>query len=269
MRLSGTGVPAFRRAKAELVCDGVLPVDQLRESHGPVALVAKRIGREVLEGTYGLTIRRRGEETGIESNEVTAEDLLIAYAIARGFARSGQGNPDESRAARYILKDYVNAKLLFCHPPPEVPEVEFNAPTMQNALRRLEDSGKKKAPVTRVGKGADTFMPAELGPSSPDEAAAGHEVLVDGQKSRALDASFFSAGAGLSARAFVQGQQFTRHKAYPHQHSVADDGTAVSGRRARLMAVLANNPDGGVGAKGKKHNKGHKRAKQRSGKGYD
>jgi ribosome biogenesis GTPase A len=29
-----------------------------------------------------------------------------------------KGIPDGSRAARLILKDYVNGKLLFCYPPP-------------------------------------------------------------------------------------------------------------------------------------------------------
>ena len=76
----GLVFPQFAVQKAELVCDGVLPVDQLRESHGPVALVTKRIGRDVLEATYGLAIRRRGEETGFETDDVSAEDLLIAYA---------------------------------------------------------------------------------------------------------------------------------------------------------------------------------------------
>jgi len=76
----GLVFPQFAVQKAELVCDGVLPIDQLRESHGPVGLVTQRVGREVLEATYGLTIRRRGEETGFETNAVTAEDLLIAYA---------------------------------------------------------------------------------------------------------------------------------------------------------------------------------------------
>ncbi|KAF8578414.1 hypothetical protein K439DRAFT_1621336 [Ramaria rubella] len=258
----GLVFPQFAVQKAELVCDGVLPVDQLRESHGPIALVTKRLGREVLEATYGLAIRRRGEETGIESNDVTAEDVLIAYAIARGFARSGQGNPDESRAARYVLKDYVNAKLLFCHPPPGISEEEFNAATRQNALRRLE--GKKKAPVTRVGKGADTFMH----PNIP-AAIVNDNAPVEGQKSRVLDASFFAGGPVLSSRPFVQGQEFSRAKLYPHQNSVADDGSTITGRRARLMAVLANNPDGTAGPKGKKHHKGNKRVKQRSGKGYD
>ena len=35
-------------------------------------------------------------------------DLLLRNIVARGFVKSGQGNPDEARAARYILKDYVN-----------------------------------------------------------------------------------------------------------------------------------------------------------------
>ena len=28
--------------------------------------------------------------------------------------------PDVNRGSRYILKDYVNGKLLYCYPPPEV-----------------------------------------------------------------------------------------------------------------------------------------------------
>ena len=47
---------------------------------------------------------------------------------------------------------------------------------------------------------------------------------------------------------------------------VADDGTSLTGRRARIAAVLA--AGGGV-APGKKHHKKMKRVKQRSGKGYD
>ena len=34
----------------------------------------------MLEVTYGLTIRRRGEETGFETDDVSTEDLLTAYA---------------------------------------------------------------------------------------------------------------------------------------------------------------------------------------------
>lgn len=73
--------PQFATTKAELVCDGVLPIDQMRESRGPVGLVTQRISRPVLETTYGLSIRARGiEEGGDGSDTVLAEDLLVAYA---------------------------------------------------------------------------------------------------------------------------------------------------------------------------------------------
>lgn len=36
-----------------------------------------------------------------------------------------KGIPDGSRAARLILKDYVNGKLLYCYPPPGCDSEEF------------------------------------------------------------------------------------------------------------------------------------------------
>lgn len=194
--------------------------------------------------------------------------------VARGYTRSGQGNPDEARAARYVLKDYVNAKLLYCHPPPGIAESAFNQLTHELALERFAD--KKRAPVTRVGKGADTFVASDFLPPSTPGLEGQPAPAPQSAKSRALDRSFFESNASnaLSSRAFIQGsgaldgQAFTRMRVYPHQNSVADDGTVVSGRRARLASVLANQ-GGGIGeGKGKKHKK-MKRVKQRSGKGYD
>ncbi|KAF8549042.1 P-loop containing nucleoside triphosphate hydrolase protein [Imleria badia] len=263
----GLVFPQFATTKAALVCDGVLPIDQMREHTGPVALVVKRIPKDVLEASYGLSIKMTSVEEGGDGN-VTAEDLLIAYAIARGFMRSGQGNPDEARAARYVLKDYVNGKLLFCHPPPGTSEESFNERTHELSLLRA--AGKKRAPVTRVVKGADTFVAAALGPSST--ISSDHNSVLTtqagGAKSLALDREFFAPDAPLSSRPFVQGsarhgQEFTRGMLYPHQNMVANDGTLLKPG----VAVVMN----GVGeeAFGKKHHKKGKRVKQRSGKGYD
>ncbi|KAI8990496.1 P-loop containing nucleoside triphosphate hydrolase protein [Trametes punicea] len=258
----GLVFPQFATTKADLVCDGVLPIDQMREHTGPTALVVKRIPKEVLEATYGLSIRTKSMEDGGDG-KITASDLLVAYAIARGFMRSGQGNPDEARAARYILKDYVNAKLLYCHPPPGIPEDEFNADTRRIALKRA--IGKKRAPTTRVTKNADTFV-------APAGTPASALVTTQGNKSRKLDQEFFANNAYVSARPITQGvkgqgQEFSRARIYPHQNMVADDGTPLSGRRARIAAVLA--AAGGEIQPGKKHHKKMKRVKQRSGKGYD
>ena len=113
----GLVFPNFATIKAELACNGVLPIDQLREFTGPAALVAQRIPQSYLEAIYGIKIRTRPLEEG-GTGVPTAEELLAAYARARGFQTQGLGQPDGSRAARYVLKDYVKGKLLFCHPPP-------------------------------------------------------------------------------------------------------------------------------------------------------
>ncbi|GMM34137.1 putative GTPase [Saccharomycopsis crataegensis] len=113
----GLVFPNFAHTNAELVCNGVLPIDQLRESIGPTQLVARRIPKFFLEAIYGISIQTKSEEDGGDGIP-TAQELLTSYARARGFMTQGFGSADESRAARYVLKDYVNGKLLFVHPPP-------------------------------------------------------------------------------------------------------------------------------------------------------
>lgn len=43
----------------------------------------------------------------------------------RGFM-TANGQPDQSRSARYVLKDYVCGKLLYCHAPAGVKQEEFH-----------------------------------------------------------------------------------------------------------------------------------------------
>lgn len=75
----GLVFPQFTTTKADLVCDGVLPIDQMREHTGPIALVVKRIPEAVLDATYGLDIKARSAEEG-GSGQIMPEDLLVAYA---------------------------------------------------------------------------------------------------------------------------------------------------------------------------------------------
>lgn len=114
----GLVFPNFASTKADLVCNGVLPIDELREYTGPVEIVTSRVPKFFLEAIYGISINVKPIDEG-GSGTPTAHELLAAYARARGYMRQGKGVPDESRAARYILKDYVNSKLLYCQPPPD------------------------------------------------------------------------------------------------------------------------------------------------------
>ena len=177
--------------------------------------------------------------------------------------RSGQGNPDEARAARYILKDYVNGKLLFCHPPPNISEKLFNEQSHRHAMLRVV--GKKTAPATRVGKDSDTFIPSSVHPSNESRPIA---FFSRGTKSQAVDVDFFEKEDTLSPCPFMQGsqangKQFSRPTFYPHQTATADDGTPLEIRLSRLRS-LSQHAD-----TGKKHHRKMKRVKQRSGKGYD
>lgn len=99
----------FASTKAEMVCNGVLPIDQLREYSGPSALVCQRIPVFYLEWKYGIKLPEPDEGEDADRPPTSAE-LLCAYAAVRGFRKAVQGNPDESRAARIILKDYVRVR---------------------------------------------------------------------------------------------------------------------------------------------------------------
>lgn len=188
------------------------------------------------------------------------------WPVARGFTRTGHGNPDEARAARYILKDYVKAKLLYCHPPPNYSADEFNYGARKLALRHVAE--KKRAPKSQVGKDGDAYPldgaisdPSDLPPPPP-----GHS-----QKAQSLDRLFFDETAGIAARPFAKDaggriQSVSRPVLYPHHLSVANDGTPLATQGVQIGTLMANTSGR---PPGKKDHKKMKRTKQRSGKGYD
>ncbi|KAL4746565.1 hypothetical protein BDW72DRAFT_33307 [Aspergillus terricola var. indicus] len=220
----GLVFPNFASTKAELVVNGVLPIDQQREFTGPAGLVAKRIPKHFLEDVYGVTIHTRPIEEG-GTGEPTAHDLLRAYARARGFATTGQGQPDESRAARYILKDYVNGKLLFCHPPPA-----------------NEAEGEEPIDPTEFNK--DLYDWAHLPPrrqamlaAAQASASSSSKIPVQGRKSQSVDNGFFGPGSSSSggrltmpfnAKYTEQGQQIRK---------------PLTGRKERVMIALERGVD--------------------------
>lgn len=114
----GLVFPSFATTKASMVCNGLLPIDQLRDVLPPATIVAQNIPRDVLEFLYGVKLPRPTEDEDPD-RPPTGKEFLEAYAYIRGFM-TVHGSPDYSRAGRIVLKDYVNGKLLFCYPPPNV-----------------------------------------------------------------------------------------------------------------------------------------------------
>ncbi|RAH56837.1 ribosome biogenesis GTPase Lsg1 [Aspergillus piperis CBS 112811] len=243
----GLVFPNFATTKAELVVNGVLPIDQQREFTGPAALVAQRIPKHFVENVYGVKINTRPIEEG-GTGIPTSHELLRAYARARGFATTGQGQPDESRAARYILKDYVNGKLLFCHPPP-VPEgndpidpIEFN----KDLYDMAHLPARRQAQLAKMLQNEEITDPELLALIKPVE---------KGARSRNLDTGFFGPGSkGSTGRLTLpfnaqytdQGQEMRKH---------------LTGRKERMMVALERGVDVSEVKSGssKKHFKANKR----------
>ena len=242
----GLVFPNFAITKAELVCNGILPIDQLREFTGPAGFVAQRIPQSFLEALYGIKIHTRPLEEG-GTGVPTAEELLIAYAVARGFAKTGQGQPDESRAARYILKDYVSGKLLFCHPPPNDPPID--ARVFNRELYDIEHLPQKRR-AALVAQ-TEASIPGSENPSPMDSTDISPTLPIQGEKSTRLDRRFFGPG-----------QSNAGHLTMPFNHQYTEQGNAagkqLSGRKQRTMIALEKNinPADVKISNGKKHFKG-------------
>lgn len=133
----GLVMPSFVSTKAEMICNGILPIDQMRDHVPPVSLVCQNIPRRVLEATYGINIIKPREDED-PCRPPTSEELLTAYGCMRGFM-TAHGQPDQPRSARYILKDYVRGKLLYCHPPPGRDPVTFQHQYQQLLENKTKD----------------------------------------------------------------------------------------------------------------------------------
>ncbi|KAJ4321671.1 hypothetical protein N0V84_005225 [Fusarium piperis] len=248
----GLVFPNFATTKADLVCNGILPIDQLREFLGPVGLVTQRVPQPFLEAIYGITIRTRPIEEG-GTGSPTASELLRAYARARGFQTQGLGQPDESRAARYILKDYVNGKLLFVSPPPGVEDaIDFNRELYDEQhlpeKRRAALSAAMDNLSVAESSGSSHFIPMD------DSIDLADVPIPAGPKSRQLDKGFFGPA---STKGHV-----TKPFNYQYTEQGKEDafaGKHLSGRKARAVVALENglDPKEVQMASSKKHFKGN------------
>ena len=108
----GLVFPSFTASRAELVCNGVLPIDRLTDVRQPVAVVASRIPRARIEAAYKMRLPLPATHED-QNRNATAGEILRAYSAARGLTVQ-HGRPDEQRAGRAVLKDFINGKLLYC-----------------------------------------------------------------------------------------------------------------------------------------------------------
>ena len=122
----GLVMPSLDMTKAEMVLGGILPIDNLTDFLPPVELLLSRIPATSVEDHYGV-LSRLAEQARRQTGDRKASEamqVLSALAMMRGFMKPG-GVPDHFRAARIVLKDYVQGKLLYCKAPPGVDQALF------------------------------------------------------------------------------------------------------------------------------------------------
>ncbi|KAG9255371.1 putative ribosome biogenesis GTPase Lsg1 [Emericellopsis atlantica] len=252
----GLVFPNFATTKADLVCNGILPIDQMREFAGPCGLVTQRIPKSFLEAVYGIRIKTRALEEG-GSGTPTASELLRAYASARGYQTQGLGQPDESRAARYVLKDYVNGKLLYVEPPPDIEDAKWFNRELYDELHLPE---KRRAALVSATDDM-SLNEAKDGGADTESMISEFVALPAGPKSKQLDKGFFGASSS--------GGKMTM----PFNHKYTEQGREkpISGRKARTLVALENgiDPKDVQVVSGKKHYKGGAKSKKGKKKAQD
>jgi len=114
----GLVFPSFASTREGMICDGILPVATMREYVAPMDLLLRRIRKEVIEMRYNIDVEWELDQ---DHSSSFTELVLNIYARHRGMMTE-HNKPNQSRAARELLLDYVDGKLLYVHPPPPQPE---------------------------------------------------------------------------------------------------------------------------------------------------
>ncbi|KAL2328397.1 hypothetical protein Fmac_021824 [Flemingia macrophylla] len=118
----GLVFPSFSSSRYEMIACGVLPIDRMTEHRESVQVVADRVPRHVIEEIYKIRLAKPKPYES-QYRPPLASELLRAYCASRGYVASS-GLPDETRAARQILKDYIDGKLPHYEMPPGASDEE-------------------------------------------------------------------------------------------------------------------------------------------------
>uniref|UniRef100_A0A914CFL0 Large subunit GTPase 1 homolog n=1 Tax=Acrobeloides nanus TaxID=290746 RepID=A0A914CFL0_9BILA len=120
----GLVMPSFGFNPSEMVLNGILSVNHIRDYYSPTQLMCNRIPRRYLESLYSILLPRPAEHED-PNRPPTAHELLTTVAFLKGFM-SSSGIPDCSRAGRLLLKDVVNGKVKWARSPPGVEQHNFD-----------------------------------------------------------------------------------------------------------------------------------------------
>ncbi|XP_021720573.1 GTPase LSG1-2-like [Chenopodium quinoa] len=156
----GLVFPSFTSSRYEMIACGVLPIDRMTAHRDAVQVVADKVPRHVIEEVYKITLPKP-KPYEPQSRPPLAAELLRAYCASRGYT-SSSGLPDETRASRQMLKDYIDGKLMHYELPPGVSDEnrEKHIAATASSLSDIEESESSDA--------EDSSVEFENGPNLQD-----------------------------------------------------------------------------------------------------
>ena len=133
MDCPGLVFPSFTSSKADMLVNGILPIDNLREYHQPISIVIQHIPKKVLERFYKVEL----------PDIYSATQFLQVLATKRGFI-TGRALPDEAKMSKLVLKDYVGGKLIHCVLRPDYDENLHGFITTYENTNPINEEDKQK-----------------------------------------------------------------------------------------------------------------------------
>ena len=120
----GLVIPNLSMTRASMVLGGILPIDTLNEFIPSMDLLLQKIPFAHLLSFYG--IMKSCVLSAKKSDRKMSVSMLFlsSFGLMRGLVKAG-ATPDQARAAKIILKDFVTGKLVFCQAPPTENQAEF------------------------------------------------------------------------------------------------------------------------------------------------
>ena len=143
----GLVFPSFMQSTAEMVCSGILPINNMKDCDGPASVIASRVPSSLLEATYGIKIIKSIDFKDNPLRPPTGTEMLSAYCAVKGYITSGTGRWDEFRACKEMLRDFTDGKILFVAEPPKG---TTQAPI--DSARWLSDSEKTMMKTERTAE---------------------------------------------------------------------------------------------------------------------
>ncbi|RNF26708.1 putative GTP-binding protein [Trypanosoma conorhini] len=128
----GLVFPSFASTREQMVCDGILPIDTATDALSAVNVLCRRIPSQVLQKHFNVSLRA---EDDVDDSHSLVERFLNAVARRRGYL-GAHDRPNRSRAARDVLKLYVDGAILYAEPPPG-----YTAPPAEPAVVRADGEG--------------------------------------------------------------------------------------------------------------------------------